>query len=100
VGEVVRLFHAIQWLSDMQMDNIDFEVDSKIRKEESEFGHIIAASCSIFHSKFSNSQVEFIRRQANAVAHTLIGEATLLASPSIYYAIASCIESLIINEIL
>jgi len=90
------------------MDNIDFEVYSKItkyaftsrREDISEYGHIVAASCSIFHSKFSNIQVEFVRRQAKVVAHTLAGEATLLASPAIYYVIPSCIESLIINEML
>ena len=61
------------------MDNIDFEVDSKITKDAftasrddiSEFGHIAEASRSMFHSKFSNSRVELVRRQANVVAHTL-----------------------------
>ncbi|AES76948.2 hypothetical protein MTR_6g089560 [Medicago truncatula] len=86
VGEALGLFHAIQWLSDMQMDNIDFEVDSKIRKDAftarrddiSEFGHIVEASRSMFHSE----------------------EATLLASAVVYYAIPNCIESSIINEML
>jgi len=44
--------------------------------------------------------VEFVRRQANVVAHVLAGEATLLASPAIYFYIPECIESLIINEML
>jgi len=108
VREALGLFHAIQWLSDMQMDNIDFEVDSKITKHAftakrddiSEFGHIVEASRSMFHSKFSNSRVEFVRRQANVVAHTLAREATLLASVVVYYAIPNCIESSIINEML
>jgi len=29
VGEALGLFHAIEWLSDMQMDNVGFVVDSK-----------------------------------------------------------------------
>jgi len=33
VGEALGLFHALQWTSDMQMDNIDFEVDSKVTKD-------------------------------------------------------------------
>ncbi|XP_024631302.1 uncharacterized protein [Medicago truncatula] len=106
VGEALGLFHAIQWLSDMQMDNIDFEVDSKITKDAfiarrdniSEFGHIVEASRSMFHSKFSNSRVEFVRRQANVVAHILARETTLIASAVVYYAIPNCIESSIINE--
>ena len=30
VGEALGLFHALQWLSDMQFDNVDFALDSKI----------------------------------------------------------------------
>jgi len=30
VGEALRLFHALQWVSDMQFDNVDFTLDSKI----------------------------------------------------------------------
>jgi len=108
VGEALGLFHAIQWTSDMRMENIDFEVDSKVTKDAfsyrrediSEFGNIVSASRSLFNSKFSNSWVEFVRRQTNAVAHNLAREATLLASPITYYAISNCIESLIINEML
>lgn len=108
VGEALGLFRAIQWLSDMQMDNIDFGVDSKITKDAftarrddiSEFGHIVEASRSMFHFKFSNSRVEFVRRQINVAAHILARETTLLASPAVYYAIPNCIESSIINEML
>jgi len=90
------------------MDNIDFEVDSKITKDAftarrddiSEFGHIVEASRSMFHSKFSNSRVEFVKRQGNAVAYTLAREATLLTSPVVYYVILNCIKSFIINEML
>jgi len=42
--------------------------------------------------------VEFVRRQANGVAHVLAGEATLLASLVVYFHIPDCIEPLIINE--
>jgi hypothetical protein len=47
-----------------------------------------------------NSRVEFVRRQANGVAHSLAREAPLLSSPVIYYDIPSCIETIIINEML
>ena len=30
VEEALSLFHALQWLSDMQFDNVDFALDSKI----------------------------------------------------------------------
>jgi len=46
------------------------------------------------------SNMEFVRRQANAVAHALAREATSLASPAVYYDIPNCIETFIINEML
>jgi ribonuclease HI len=93
VGEALGLHSALQWLSDMQMDIMDFETDSKLtcdaflstRNETSEFESIISSCRSLFNSFFSNSWVEFVRRQANAVAHALAREATLLASPAVYY---------------
>jgi len=106
VGEALRLYHALQWMQDMHFDNIDFELDSKITRDAfrsnkvniTEFGHIIDACRDFFSTSFTNSWVEFIRRQANAAAHALAREATSLASPIIYYDIQQCIETIIINE--
>jgi ribonuclease HI len=108
VGEALGLHAALQWLSDMTFDNVDFETDSKLtvdafqstRNDLSEFGCIISSCRSLFSHLFSNSRVEFVRRQANAVAHTLAREATHSASSAVYYEIPACIESLIINEML
>jgi len=108
VGEALGLHSALQWLSDMQLENVDFETDSKLtvdafrsnRTNLSEFGCIISSCRSLFHNLFSNSRVEFVRRQANGVAHTLAREATHSASPAIYYDIPACIEPIIINEML
>lgn len=33
VGEAMGLFHAIQWLTDMKFDNVDFVTDSKVTAE-------------------------------------------------------------------
>lgn len=52
IGEALSLYHALQWVNDMQFDNIDFEVDSKTtkdvvysdREDISKFGSIITAS--------------------------------------------------------
>ena len=79
VGEALGLHSALQWLSDMQMDCVDFETDSKLtsdaflstRNDTSEFGSIILSCRLLFSSFFSNSRVEFVRRQANADAHAL-----------------------------
>nr|ABN08771.1 probable reverse transcriptase At2g02650 -, related [Medicago truncatula] len=76
VGEPLSLFHPLQWLSDMQFDNVDFVLDSKITTDAfhnrqvdvTEFGQVISTCRSLFNSHFSNSKVEFNRRQSNEVA--------------------------------
>jgi hypothetical protein len=93
VGESVGLSHALQWMNDMQSDNIDFELDSKIMNDAfhssktdiTKFRHIIAACQSLFSTSFTNSRIEFIRQQTNVVAHALATEAASLTSPTIYY---------------
>jgi hypothetical protein len=92
----------------MQLDNIDFDVDSKStrdviysgREDISKLGNIITTSRVRLSSKFNNSRVKFARRQANMVAHTLAEEATFLASLVVYFHIPFCIDTLIMNEIL
>lgn len=103
VGEALGLFHAIQWMQDMQFNNVEFELDSKVTKDafhshhsdNTEFGSIMKACMEMFYVHFTNSRVEFARRQANVAAHVLAREAISLASPTIYYVIPSCIESII-----
>ena len=98
VGEALGLHSALQWLSDMQFDNVDFETDSKLtcdafhanRDDTSEFGCIISSCRSLFSSFFNNSRVEFVRRQANGVAHVLAGEATLLANLRMILNVQEC----------
>jgi len=101
VGEALGLHTALQWLSDMQIDNVDFKTDSKVtvgaflstRNDPSDFGCIISSCRSLFSSSFSNSKVEFVRRQANMVAHALAREVMSLVSPAIYFKIPNCIET-------
>jgi len=108
IGEALRLYHALKWMTDIQFDHVKFEIDSKITRDAfhsrttdvTEFGNTIGACRELFSISFTNSRVEFIRRQANAVAHTLAREATSLTSPNIYYVIPHCIETIIINEML
>jgi len=108
VGEALGLYYALEWLSDMRFDNVDFALDSKTNVDAfnhtcpdiTEFGLIIPACRSMFRSKFTNSKVEFNRRQANEVVHALVGVAALLASLITYSIVPRCIEHLIINEML
>lgn len=48
----------------------------------------------MFSLSFPNSRLAFIRRQANSSAHTLARETVSLASPTNYYVIPNCIETL------
>lgn len=88
LGEALGLFHDIQWLRDMQFDNVDFALDSQLttkvfnhqREDVSEFGKVIFACKRLFTSSFTNSQVEFNKRQSNVVTHTFAWIATLSAS--------------------
>lgn len=67
VGEAMGLYHALEWLSDMRFDNVDFALDSKStmdafinpRPDISEFGLIISACRSLFNLKFTNSNIKF-----------------------------------------
>jgi len=108
VGEALGMHSVLQWLSDVQFDSVDFETDSKLtsdaflsnRNDTFEFGCIISSCCSLFTSFFSNSGVEFVRRQTNEVVHALARETMLLTSLVVYFDISNCIETFIINEML
>jgi ribonuclease HI len=108
LGEAMGLFYALQWLRDLGLDNADFASDSKIvtdafhhqQLDVTEFGHVMSAARSLFTSSFTNSRVEFNRRQANEVAHASARVALFSASPTIYTDVPHCIEHVIINEML
>lgn len=103
VSEALGLFHAIQWLFDVCFDNVDFVVNSKTtvdafnsnRTDVTKFGHISASCGGLYSSHFTNSSVEFNRRQTNVVDHVLASETTLSASPNIYLDVPNYIAFLL-----
>jgi ribonuclease HI len=107
VGEALGLYHAIGWVHELQLENVDFEVDSKSvvdyfnkgRGDVTEFGSIMDSSIQLCRSFLTNSHVEFTRRQVNEVAHTLAKAATSSSSIRIFDEIPTCIE-LIFNEMI
>jgi hypothetical protein len=107
VGEALGLLYAMQWMQHMHFDSVDFVLDSKIttnafrtrRIDVTEFSHVIT-TCRHLFSSFTNSRVEFNRRQANVVAHTLASETTLSANPTVYFEIPYCIETPLITDML
>jgi len=68
MGEAFGLHSALQWLSHMQFDSVDFKTDSKLtsyaflsdRNDTFKFGCIFSSCCSLFTSLFSNYRMEFV----------------------------------------
>jgi len=102
------LYHAIRWIHELQLTNVDFEVDSKIvadyfnkgRGDVTEFSSIMDSSIQFCSTYLTNSHVEFIRRQTNEVAHTLAKAATSSTSFHVFHDIPTCITDLIFNEMI
>ncbi|CAJ2668641.1 unnamed protein product [Trifolium pratense] len=98
IGEAIGLLHALKWVEGMQLYDTDFEMDCKKivdslyskRTYLSDLGAILHDCRNILASNLVNSDVKFIRRQANEVAHRLAGAATSLASFHNFITIPSC----------
>jgi hypothetical protein len=108
LGEAMGLFVALQWLRDLNLDHIDFALDSEIvtkafhhhRLDITEFGQVMADARRLFSSSFTNSRVEFNKRQTNEVAHVLARVAPFSVNPTIYIDVPHCIKQSITNEML
>jgi len=106
VGEALGLFHAIQWVWELQLTSVDFELDAKKVVDDfhkgdnnvSEFGAILEECKRCCNLYFENSKVEFSRRQANEVAQSLAREALFLVAPHVFNNAPLCILTLINNE--
>jgi hypothetical protein len=105
-GEAMTLLDAIKLDADSGWNRVIFESESSILVQslsshcygESEF-YAIVSSIIAQLSLHSNFKVNFIRRQANTVAHTLARVACSWASHRIFYVYHSCIEHCLINDI-
>jgi hypothetical protein len=93
---------------ELNLGPVYFELDSKLvidgfhsnNHDATEFGEIISHCKRLYRSFYVNSSVEFIRRQANEVAHSLAKAATYVATPQTLVNIPHCIEHSLINEML
>jgi hypothetical protein len=77
----------MQWVKELNMVHMDFETDSKIVADNiygkdgvSDFMATINDCRHLLSTDLVNSDVSFIRRQANDDAHSLVKEALYLVS--------------------
>ena len=88
IGEAIGLLKAMEWTRDLHLLNVDFEVESKTVVDSiygkqigvSDFSVITNNCVHLLCTDLINSNVSFIRRQANEVAHSLAKAALLEAS--------------------
>jgi len=107
-GEALGLYHAMRWINDLQLPNVDFEVDSKQvadyfnqgNGDITEFGVIMDGNIQFCSLQLTNYRVEIITRQANVVGHELAQAATSSSSFCTYIEIPDFINNLIANEML
>ncbi|XP_058733805.1 uncharacterized protein LOC131605473 [Vicia villosa] len=108
IGEAIGLLTAIKWVINLGFDNVDFELDAKqvvdnvysVKPNDSDFGAIIDDCKRLITLFFRNSHVKFVRRQVNEVAHALARVTPFLASFHNFTDIPTCIQNIIINEMI
>jgi hypothetical protein len=118
-GEAMCLYTTLEWVANLQFDNVDFILDSNkvvdyfrtCIDDRIEFGCIMYASKHMFQDSLQNSLIEFSRGQTNGITHELAKVTLCHASSNIYidapsyirtviYIDApSCIRTVIDNEI-
>jgi len=105
MGKALGLLQAVQWAKELDMISMDFETDPKIVADNiykgvgaSDFMAIIQDCRHLLATDLVNSNVSFIRRQANGVAHSLAREALSHASFQLFLNSPHCITTLINNE--
>ncbi|KEH29449.1 hypothetical protein MTR_4g036855 [Medicago truncatula] len=80
IGEALGLLSAFQWVHDLRLGPIDFELDLK--------------------KYYENSSVEFVRRQANEVVHKLAKATLLSACFQLLVEPLDCIEHILTSEMI
>jgi len=100
------LLSTLRWVHDLQLDIVEFEIDSKIVVDslyDSKSGvpnySVVINDCRrLLAFGLVTSDVRFIRRQVNEVAHCLAKAAPCHASFYIHVRMSSCISTININK--
>jgi hypothetical protein len=106
LGEALCLLSAMYWVRDLQLGIVDFELDSNTvvdslygsKSGVSPFSAVINDCRRLLASDLVTSDVRFIQRQTNEVAHSFARMALRHASFHVHIRIPSCISTIIMNE--
>jgi ribonuclease HI len=104
-GEAIALAEALRAMEQQHISQVIFESDSKsvvdatryLRGGFSEFSLIVSQINNLLCCN-PNFKVEFVKRQANMVAHTLARAAISWSRRCIFETLPTCISTLLINE--
>lgn len=96
---------AIKWLSELHIQSITIELDSLpvvngmkgSTKLNSDLGSILL-SCKMLLSRFQSYRINYVRRHANHVAHTLARASGLYASSQVFDFSPTCNKTILMNE--
>ncbi|KAG5020095.1 hypothetical protein HKD37_06G016576 [Glycine soja] len=104
-AEVWALSQALIWMTNMELQNVTFEVDCKAVMDgfnSNQQGipkfYFLISSCNILLYNYPNSRVSLVQRQAYQVAHSLARASRLHASNQVFKRIPNCILGLVLNE--
>jgi hypothetical protein len=92
IGGAVGLHTSLEWVSNVQFDNVDFALNYKkvvdsfntCVGDNNEIECNINACKQLFQHRFQNSHVEFDKSQTNGVAHLLMKVAPCDASSHVF----------------
>lgn len=98
--------HALQWVAELRLDDMDFSLDSKavmdafndVENNSTDFGNIIILCRQLFTNYFHDSKVKFSRRQVNRVAHELAQATRLETSSQLFDDVLPYIYDLFCNK--
>jgi len=105
-GEALGPLTTLQWIYELRLGRIDFELDSKKvvdsfvanRRDWKEFEAIINDCKILFSQIYENLSGGFVRRQTNEVAYKSLKATTLLTNFYILVNPPNYIERVLINE--
>jgi ribonuclease HI len=106
-AEATGLLEALRWMQQPQLTNVNIAIEMDCLQvvkamharpmNMTEFGSIINLCHSLLVEN-DDWKINYVRRQANRVAHALAQATRFTASPKVYNYCPPCIEPIIINE--